>query len=66
MADAAGDAAKAPNKAPHKDAAARPILGFMMSSSAYAIQDTEVVLIKLWRSGNVLLMNESSASSPQA
>jgi hypothetical protein len=38
MADAAGDAAKAPNK----DAATRPNLSFMMSSSAYAIQDIEV------------------------
>jgi hypothetical protein len=37
MADAAGDAAKAPNK----DAATRPILRFM-SSSAYAVQDIEV------------------------
>jgi hypothetical protein len=44
MADAAGDAAMAPNR----DAATRPILIFMMSSSAYAVQDIEVVLIKLW------------------
>jgi hypothetical protein len=33
----------------------------MMSSSAYAIQDIEVVLIKLWRNRNVMLMNKSSA-----
>jgi hypothetical protein len=57
MADAAGDAMMAPNR----DAATRPILSFMMSSSAYAIQDIEVVLIKLWRSRNVMLMNKSSA-----
>ncbi|MCK1652131.1 hypothetical protein IVA88_11875 [Bradyrhizobium sp. 149] len=42
MAFAAGDAAKAPNIAPNKDAATRPVLSFMMSSSAYAIQDIEV------------------------
>jgi hypothetical protein len=42
MADAAGDAAKAPNIAPNKDAATRPVLSFMMSSSAYAVLDIEV------------------------
>jgi hypothetical protein len=57
MADAAGDAMTAPNK----DAATRPVLRFMMSSSAYAMQDIEVVLIKLWRNRNVMLMNKSSA-----
>jgi hypothetical protein len=57
MADAAGDAMMAPNR----DAATRPVLRFMMSSSAYAIQDIEVVLIKLWRNRNVMLMNKSSA-----
>jgi hypothetical protein len=62
MADAAGDAMMAPNR----DAATRPILNFMMSSSAYAIQDIEVVLIKLWQNRNVMLMNKSSASPPQA
>jgi hypothetical protein len=63
MADAAGDATMAPNR----DAATRPILRFMMmSSSAYAIQDIELVLNKLWRRRNVMLMNKSSASPPQA
>jgi hypothetical protein len=62
MADAADDAMMAPNR----DAATRPILNFMMSSSAYAVQDIEAVLIKLWRNGNVMLMNKSSASPPQA
>jgi hypothetical protein len=63
MADAAGDAAMAPNR----DAATRPILRFMMmSSSAYATQDIEVVLNKLWRKRNVMLMNKSSASPLQA
>jgi hypothetical protein len=55
MATAAGDAAMAPNR----DAATRPILRFMMSSSANAVQDIEVVLIKLWRNPNVMLMNGS-------
>lgn len=32
-----------------------------MSSSAYAIQDIEDVLIKLWQNRNVMLMNKSSA-----
>jgi hypothetical protein len=62
MADAAGDAARAPNR----DAATRPILRFMMSSSAYAMQDIEVVLIKLWRNRNVILMNKSSAVRPKS
>jgi hypothetical protein len=62
MADAAGDAAMAPNR----DAATRPILRFMMSSFAYATKDIEVVLIKLWQSRNVMLMNKSSASPLQA
>lgn len=31
-----------------------------MSSSAYAIQDIEGVLIKLWQNRNVMLMNKSS------
>ncbi|MEY9735777.1 hypothetical protein ABH985_003566 [Bradyrhizobium ottawaense] len=66
MADAAGDVAKAPNMAPNRAAATRPILRFMMSSSADAIQDIEVVLIKLWRNRNVMLMNKSSAGPPQA
>lgn len=35
-----------------------------MSSSAYAMQDIEVVRIKLWRSPNVILMNKPSASWP--
>jgi hypothetical protein len=62
MADAAGDAMRAQNR----DAATRPIFGFMMSSSAYAIQDIEVVLIKLWQNRNVMLMNKSSATPPRA
>jgi len=62
MADAAGDAMMAPNR----DAATRPVLRFMMSSSAYAIQDIEVVLIKLWRNRNVMLMNKSSVAPPRA
>jgi len=37
-----------------------------MSSFADATQDIDDVLIKLWRSRNVMLMNKSSASSPQA
>jgi hypothetical protein len=61
MADAAGAAAKAPNKAPDRAAATKPILRFMMSFSTYAIQDIELVLIKLWRHRNVMLMNKSSA-----
>jgi hypothetical protein len=61
MADTAGDAMRAPNK----DAATRPILRFMMSFSAYAIQDVEVVLIKLCRTRNVVLMNKSSVTPPQ-
>jgi hypothetical protein len=62
MADAAGAATRAPNR----DAATSPIFGFMMSSSAYAIQDIEVVLIKLWQNRNVMLMNKYSARPPQA
>jgi hypothetical protein len=57
MAEAAGDAAIAANS----DAATRPILSFMMYSSACATQDIEEVLIKLWRGQNVMLMNKSSA-----
>jgi len=38
----------------------------MMSSSAYALQDIEVVLIKLWQNRNVMLMNKSSADPPLA
>jgi hypothetical protein len=63
MADAAGDAAKAPNK----DAATRPILRFMMCLpplTQYRI--SKFVLIKLWRNQNAMLMNKSSASAPQA
>ena len=63
MADAAGDVAKAPNVAPNRAAATRPILRVMMSSSAYAIQNIEVVLIKLWRKRNVMLMNKFSKSA---
>jgi hypothetical protein len=62
MADAAGDAMMAPNR----DAATRPVLRFMMSSSAYAKQDIEVVLIKLWRNRNVMLMNKFSVAPPRA
>jgi hypothetical protein len=58
MADAVDDAATAPNK----DAAKRPVLRCMMSSSAYAMQDIEVVLIKLWPNRNVIQMNKPSAS----
>ena len=58
MADAADDAAKAPNKAPNRDAATRPFLRFMMSSFADAGQDIEVVPVKLWRRQNVMLMNK--------
>jgi len=38
----------------------------MMSSSAYAIQDIELVRIKLWRNRNVMLMNKLQpfAASP--
>ncbi|BAR63145.1 hypothetical protein NK6_10012 [Bradyrhizobium diazoefficiens] len=36
-----------------------------MSSSAYAMQDIEVVLIKLWRNRNVMLMNKSSVAPPR-
>jgi hypothetical protein len=57
MADAGADAVRAPTR----NAAARPIFEFMMSSSAYAIHGIEVVLIKLWQNRNVMLMNESSA-----
>ncbi|WP_128926288.1 hypothetical protein [Bradyrhizobium guangxiense] len=34
----------------------------MMSSSAYGKQDIEDVLLKLWRSRNVILMNRFSAN----
>ncbi|MGX4771258.1 hypothetical protein ACWAUC_15875 [Bradyrhizobium guangdongense] len=61
MADAIVDDA---TKAPNRDAATRPILSFMMSSSAYAIQDIEVVRIKLWRDRNVTLVNKPSANPP--
>jgi hypothetical protein len=59
----AGDAANAPNVAPNRPAATRPILKVMMSSSAYARQDIEVVLLKLWRSRNVMLTNRPSVTS---
>jgi hypothetical protein len=49
MADAAGDAATAPNR----DAATRPILNFMMFFLRLRRTDTEIVLIKLWRNRNV-------------
>ncbi|MCK1627904.1 hypothetical protein IVA98_33340 [Bradyrhizobium sp. 160] len=37
-------------------------MSFMMSSSADAVQDIDDVLIKLWRTRNVMLMNKSSVS----
>ncbi|MDA9547961.1 hypothetical protein ACM43_26660 [Bradyrhizobium sp. CCBAU 45321] len=58
MADAVDDATRAPNR----DVANRPVLSFMMSSSACAMQDIEVVLIKLWPNRNVIQMNKPSAS----